>query len=570
MPQLADLLAPIPGPTPAGPDLRYDPVYTKLKEARREDPDAPQGDWQYTRKTADWTQTATLASDVLAKRSKDLQVAVWLAEALLRRDGFAGFRQSLDLLSDLLDRFWDDLHPELENGDAEARVALLDWVGERLDLAVRQVPLNRDGHTLLRYTESRVVGYEAAAAEDPARQAARERAIAAGKLSAEEFDLASDGTPTETYRQLVTDLGGCLQALERLDQVGRSKFRDAAPNYSKLRDALEEAQRVCRQILKKRVGADPEPEPAQPSVPGNGADQTVPRVLEPTANGALIAPPGSPEEAVARLGAAAGVLRRAQPNDPAAYLLLRGFRWGELRGTRGPDPRLLEAPATAVRTGLKSLLLERRWEELLEAAERVMETPQGRGWLDLQRYTVTACESLGPTFRPVAAAIKGELRSLLAEIPDLPEMTLMDDTPTANTETRTWLRESVVEPVNGRNPGDEEPSRSAGGPRSIEELVRALERETSRRGRFLRQTELAGVMVEAGIEPVAKPILEDLLAQIDAHKLEDWESGDLVARPLALLYRCLDKLGTDAALKETLYLRVCRLDPLQALEFTRD
>jgi type VI secretion system protein ImpA len=149
-------------------------------------------------------------------------------------------------------------------------------------------------------------------------------------------------------------------------------------------------------------------------------------------------------------------------------------------------------------------------------------------------------------------------------------MTLMDDTPTANTETRTWLRESVVEPVNGRNPGDEEPSRSAGGPRSIEELVRALERETSRRGRFLRQTELAGVMVEAGIEPVAKPILEDLLAQIDAHKLEDWESGDLVARPLALLYRCLDKLGTDAALKETLYLRVCRLDPLQALEFTRD
>jgi type VI secretion system protein ImpA len=100
-------------------------------------------------------------------------------------------------------------------------------------------------------------------------------------------------------------------------------------------------------------------------------------------------------------------------------------------------------------------------------------------------------------------------------------------------------------------------------------ILRELDRETSRRGKFLRQTELAGVMVEADLAGVAKPILEELLAQIDAHKLEEWETGDLVARPLALLYRCLDKLGTDSALKESLYLRVCRLDPLQAIGVAR-
>ncbi len=37
MPVREDLLQPIPGPKPGGASLRYDPVYDKLKEARRED-----------------------------------------------------------------------------------------------------------------------------------------------------------------------------------------------------------------------------------------------------------------------------------------------------------------------------------------------------------------------------------------------------------------------------------------------------------------------------------------------------------------------------------------------------
>jgi type VI secretion system protein ImpA len=227
---------------------------------------------------------------------------------------------------------------------------------------------------------------------------------------------------------------------------------------------------------------------------------------------------------------------------------------------------------------LKGLLLDRQWQQLLDATEAVMETPQGRGWLDLQRYAVTACEGLGAPFAPVASAIRAELRVLLTDMPDLPEMTLMDDTPAANRETQSWLREIVLDNPDPPVPGDGSAQprapatimARAGSPqRAIQTIMQELEHETSRRGRFLRQTELAGVMVDADLATVAKPILEELVAQIDAHKLEEWEAGELVARPLALLYRCLDQLGTDAALKEALYLRVCRLDPLQAISFAR-
>src|SRR4051794_33003329 len=87
MPLRADLLTPIPGDNPSGTNLRYDPVIDKIKEARREDIDAPQGAWKTAVKTADYGAVIKLAGEVIATRSKDLQLAVWLVEAHIRREG---------------------------------------------------------------------------------------------------------------------------------------------------------------------------------------------------------------------------------------------------------------------------------------------------------------------------------------------------------------------------------------------------------------------------------------------------------------------------------------------------
>ena len=100
---------------------------------------------------------------------------------------------------------------------------------------------------------------------------------------------------------------------------------------------------------------------------------------------------------------------------------------------------------------------------------------------------------------------------------------------------------------------------------AIDILMRELDRETSRRGRWMRQAQIARVMVDAGLDGVAKPILEQIIAEIESHKLEEWESGELVAQPLVLLYRCLEKIGGDANAKQTLYLRICKLDARQAI-----
>src|SRR2546430_965566 len=185
MPAPTDLLQPLPGPNAGGANLGYDPLYAKLKEARREDDAAPQGEWTRPRKMADWPQVMKLASDALATKSKDLQIAAWLTEALAHQDGVAGLNAGLDLLRGLVERHWDHLYPELEDGDTGLRAAPLDWVGRYLHPAIRSVPLNKTGHDFFKYREARATGYEAGAAGDQKKLAARQAGIAEGRLAGE-------------------------------------------------------------------------------------------------------------------------------------------------------------------------------------------------------------------------------------------------------------------------------------------------------------------------------------------------------------------------------------------------
>ena len=213
-----------------------------------------------------------------------------------------------------------------------------------------------------------------------------------------------------------------------------------------------------------------------------------------------------------------------------------------------------------------------------------MAAPYGRGWLDLQRYEITACDQLGAEYEFVGSTIRGALGALLHDLPQLPDLTLMDDTPTANGETRTWLASlgvGAAEP--GPAPSEPQPARPrvgrsvidramdevrAGRPqKGIELLLKDAEQETNSRARFLSRSAAAGIMVDSGLEAVALPMLRELHDQIDGHKLEEWEAGDVVARPLGLFYRCLIKLGGEDELKDTLYRRICRLDPMQAIAF---
>jgi type VI secretion system protein ImpA len=310
----------------------------------------------------------------------------------------------------------------------------------------------------------------------------------------------------------------------------------------------------------------------------------------------LISVEGSSEpadrvETIKKIAEAAAFLRRREPQSPAAYLMLRGLRWGELRAAiEQADPTKLEAPPTELRRHLKKLLLDKKYEELLEAAENAMALPCGRAWLDMQRFVVEACDALGAGYEAIARAIRSELKALVTDIPQLLDATLMDETPAANAETRAWLVSLSQAPVaassadgaalkassNGlgsRWPGQPTDAyvsamqalREGQERKAFEILQQDIARRRSGRERFRRRMQLVELCASTNKANVAQPILDDLAAAIENHKLDDWEDPGLVASALATLMKMSVKIQADKAAQQKLFERICRLDPAQAL-----
>lgn len=107
---------PIPGENPSGRSLRLDPVYDRIREARREDDSLAQGAWQRERKVADHGLAVRLMEQALATESKDLQLAAWLSDSLLRREGIDGLRNGLKLCEALVERSGTPCIPRSKTG----------------------------------------------------------------------------------------------------------------------------------------------------------------------------------------------------------------------------------------------------------------------------------------------------------------------------------------------------------------------------------------------------------------------------------------------------------------------
>jgi type VI secretion system protein ImpA len=151
------------------------------------------------------------------------------------------------------------------------------------------------------------------------------------------------------------------------------------------------------------------------------------------------------DDVAAHLAAICKYLRDKDPSEVPAYTVIRGYRFGELRSNAPPVIySMLEPPASDIRMSLKSNLNNGDWPAVLEASEAAAALPCGRGWLDLHRYTATALRARG--FESAANAVKSLVRGLVQDLPDLLEMSFLDDTPVANQETKAWIEKLLSPP----------------------------------------------------------------------------------------------------------------------------
>jgi type VI secretion system protein ImpA len=603
-----DLLNPIPGDNPSGANLRYEKVYDQIKEARTEDDESiPSGAWSRTVKRADHNLVIKLAGEALATKSKDLQLAAWLTEAHVKKEGIGLVQPCLKLLHDLQDQFWDTLYPEIDEGDTGMRASPVEWIANRVATILREAPITRDGLNFYQYKESRSIGYEADAQSNENKAKQREQAIADGKPTAEDFDKSLGSTPKAWYVQMEASIHGSLEETESLQVFSEEKFGDDGPAFGKLRTSLEEVGQVVTGLLNEKRKTEPdapsaeevvdEPEPEPEAVAEADAGGEAAPAAKARSSKTMSAEPVDKDDAFARVQACAKFLQRELPASPVAYMLQAALRFAEtLEAGSYPAWDFLAPPPTEKRQNLKRLASESNWSELLAEAIAAAGEPCGRGWLDVQRYIWRA--SYESSYTVITGAVIAMLQGLLKEVPAIPTWTMSDDTPTANPETQKWLEEMVIpkppEPVVVEVQAEPEPasyappSASNGAenappdvldtarelmarghlPQALQLLMRDASQQPSGRARFLRRLQMAQLCVGAGQGKVAYPVLEELVKEIDQRQLEEWEATDMIAPPLALLLKCLDG-SENGGMRETVFARLCRIDPIAAMDVTR-
>lgn len=322
--ELEALLAPMTGDAgdaPCGVDLVYDAAFMALGEAARGKPEQQYGDTLIAAIEPDWRQIHSQSLQ-LARRSRDLRVALWVLRSSIHQDGIHGALTGLELVQGLLERHWPHVHPQLDAEDHDDPT-------ERLNALA---PLAHPAEVL-----ADLRGVYVTRVPLPLRLRDLELAFNRNDPGASSALLGEDGAlqALADAEQRAPGLLAALQALERcarsVDQgveahVGAGLGPDLLPLHKFLHLCAEAARRAADQM---------QPEPPSPVV--MSADPTAPTT--PTARDLVAAPtalarpavPGvgalsSRADAARELGRIAEWIEQNEPGNPAPLFIRRAQR----------------------------------------------------------------------------------------------------------------------------------------------------------------------------------------------------------------------------------------------------
>ncbi len=316
--ELERLLRPITPDACCGVSLRYEGTFDQVRKARREDDASlPPGVWQKPLKVSDYNAVVRLCAEALEHRTKDLQVAAWLADAWAQMAGFAGLVQGLKLLTGLVERYWDSLHPSLAEDGSEARVQILAWLDEALTKRLSAVNLGGEQQpfTLADWEHSGRQSVAPDRAEEPSREGllARVTLIGGASWSALHRDGRAVAAACEAFETAM------VGRLEEPVSLRRLKA-NLATFLSLAEDVLAALRHGERDIGSSDIANEERHNPAASS----GAQESL---------GAASGMGGrlsGRAEAYRRLTEAADYLLRTEPHSPVPYLVKRAIGWGNM------------------------------------------------------------------------------------------------------------------------------------------------------------------------------------------------------------------------------------------------
>ena len=341
-----DLAAPISDEQPTGSDIREDrsPTsdYYTIKDARNSARAAERSalfdDGGDVDLLAPWQDVAKSAQKILSGQSKDLEVAAWYTEALIRLHGFIGLRDGFALIERLVLDHWDGLFPEPDEDGLETKVAPLtglngDGGDGTLLLPIRSADLTPEGDygafSFFQHQQAR----DADRIADDDAKAARLETLGYSLADIEQCVNSASG---EWAQNLVETIDESIALYKSINDALRASCGHDAPPSTNISTLLDEVLRTTRFIYKAQLDALAASDAATAEVDAAATASDAPAETAAVPAAAVAGgfvpagPVSSREAALKMLEEAAKYFRTYEPHTPLAPGLERLIGWGRM------------------------------------------------------------------------------------------------------------------------------------------------------------------------------------------------------------------------------------------------
>lgn len=330
---VAALLQPFDGETPAGVDLREDfspqSTYYRLRDARAEaraaERTADENPEVDSPPPTQWRTVKELVLTALGEKTKDLELAAWLTEAMVRSDGLAGVAAGARLIQGLAEAFWDqNLFPVPDEDGISTRVAPVTGLNGTGGDGTLIQPLRKivlftrpDGSNVAFWQYEQSAELEGIG--DPERVKQR---LAAGVTPFADMETAARAAGGPRFAALRGRARSALDAWVAMAEALDAKAGSDGPPASRVRDILRQIVEVAERYAPAEV--------AEADADGDAAAETGEGGAAVATGGGTAARAASREDMLRDLTRIAEFFRRTEPQSPLAYTLDEAVRRGRM------------------------------------------------------------------------------------------------------------------------------------------------------------------------------------------------------------------------------------------------
>ncbi|MBT8490322.1 MAG: type VI secretion system protein TssA [Deltaproteobacteria bacterium] len=519
---------PIQPDQPAGSDVRYEPEFEQLQAEidKLALPSASGG--------INWEKVSDLAASILAKQSKDLLVAGYLAVGQIHVHRIKGLADGLTVIHDLLENFWDDLFPPKKR--MRGRLGAIEWWIEKTEAALRGI--------------------------QPEPDEGEKRSAISTTLTQIDSLLVEHLPDPPMLRSIESSLANIFSIAE--------ETVEAAPTVEQPESEPEPAAK-----------AESRREPAGPSVASEpGAFETEQDAQKIISSG------------MQTMRQAATALLEGNPANDMAYRYQRIAAWAVVSSVP-PDTKgqtQIMPPPPHVLQSLLKLKENGNWKALIISAEQHLS--QFIFWFDLNRLVAEALISLGDDYRSAHEEVCQDTAFFIRRFPPLAGMSFSDGTPFADSETRQWLDDisfgaTLVTETTASTPGTT--GETDGSDRRTDVLAEAqalvkkkkllnavqllhneLKTCVSQKEALTWRLALCRMLISSKRIDMAIPHLDLILKDIETYRLETWDP--LFAMECLTLVWTGYTSHTDKEVKghaKDVLSLIAKLDPVEALKLSK-